>query len=288
MTMERNRTNIAAIVVVYNTFCGDSSTCQSLSALDRGNVRIVVYDNSTRDYGNQMYCSEKRWNYLGGKGNKGLSVAYNRAIEQLKQDGFSGIVCLFDDDTHLDSSYFDAVERADWTKSNIYVPFIFSSGQLISPCIGKKNFADCSTFGDEQEARDYAGKDLSAINSAMALNISLFDDYQYDENLFLECIDHKFLMDMKEKGESIGFMDYRCRHELSAHANPSKAAALARFRIYAKDLRYLLKSKSFAYLWIVGRRMQYLVRCYRSFAFLWIFIRAFFNCSVSLTKENGI
>lgn len=273
MTMERNRTDIAAIVVVYNTFCGDSSTCQSLSALDRGNVRIVVYDNSTRDYGNQMYCSEKRWDYLGGKGNKGLSVAYNRATEQLKQDGFSGIVCLFDDDTHLDPSYFDAVEQADWTKSNIYVPFIFSSGQLISPCIGKKNFADCSTFGDEQEARDYTGKDLSAINSAMALNISLFDDYRYDENLFLECIDHKFLMDMKAKGESIGFLDYRCQHELSAHAKPKKEAALARFRIYARDYRYLLRGHPWQYIKIVGYRTQYLVRQYRSLEFLRVFLK---------------
>ena len=273
MTMERNRTDIATIVVVYNTFCGDSSTCQSLSALERGNVRVVVYDNSTRDYGNQKYCSEKRWDYLGGKGNKGLSVAYNRAIEQLKQDGFSGIVCLFDDDTHLDPSYFDAVEQADWTKHNIYVPFIFSSGQLISPCIGKKYFADCSTFGDEQEARDYAGKDLSAINSAMALKISLFDNYQYDENLFLECIDHNFLMDMKAKGESIGFLDYRCQHELSAHERPKKEAALARFRIYAKDYCYLLRGYPWQYLKIVGYRTQYLVRKYRSAEFLRVFLK---------------
>lgn len=274
MTMERKPTDIAAIVVVYNTFCGDSSTCQSLSALDRANVRVVVYDNSTRDYGNQMYCSEKSWDYLGGKGNKGLSVAYNRAIEQLKQNGFSGIVCLFDDDTHLDPSYFDAVEQADWTKSNIYVPFVFSSGQLISPCVGKKYFADCSTFRDEQEARDYKGNDLSAINSAMALNISLFDDYQYDENLFLECIDHNFLMDMKAKGEGIGFLDYRCQHELSAHARPKKEAALARFQIYAKDYRYLLRGCPWQYIKIVGYRTQYLVRTYRSLDFLRVFLKS--------------
>ena len=273
MTMERNPTDIAAIVVVYNTFCGDSSTCQSLSSLDRANVRVVVYDNSTRDYGNQMYCSEKGWTYLGGKGNKGLSAAYNCGIGRLKQDRFAGIVCLFDDDTHLDTSYFDAVEQADWSKRNIYVPFVFSAGQLISPCIGRKFFADCGTFRDEQQARDYAGKDLSAINSAMALHISLFDDYRYDENLFLECIDHKFLMDMKEKGESIGFLDYRCQHSLSAHERPKKEAALSRFQIYARDYGYLLRSHPWQYIKIAGYRTQYLVRKYRSTEFLRVFLK---------------
>lgn len=265
---------IAAIVVVYNTFCGDSPTCRGLMECQDRISRIVIYDNSTADYSNREFCRERNWVYMGGEGNKGLSVAYNQSITRLLDDGFSGIVCLFDDDTHLESAYLDALAKADWNRHNIHVPVIYSAGMIISPCIFKKNYASCGVFADETQVHNYTGDNLTAINSCMAMNISLFADYRYDENLFLDCIDHKFLRDMKAKGETVGLLDYRCNHEFSGHAKPSKASALARFRIYVKDLRYLLRNKLFAYLWIAGLRMQYLVRYYRSFDFLKIYLCA--------------
>ena len=74
---------IHAIVVTYNVRCSDSKTCQSLAKQTSHDFDVVVYDNSVRDFGNQEFCDNHGWIFLGGAGNKGLSVAYNAAIDFL-------------------------------------------------------------------------------------------------------------------------------------------------------------------------------------------------------------
>ena len=43
----------AAAVVVYNVACPDSPTCQALEALKDADISVLIYDNSTADYGNR-------------------------------------------------------------------------------------------------------------------------------------------------------------------------------------------------------------------------------------------
>ncbi len=256
------RKTVTAIVVVYNIRCADSPTCQALETLP--DIPVVIYDNSTIDMNNQAYCKSHGWCYLGGNGNVGLSKAYNVAIDHIKAHAPTDRVCLFDDDTKLDSRYFEALDAAG--DGQILVPLIFAAGQLISPCRIDANHRVLA-FPDAQTALNYNGHDLSAINSCMAIDLSVFDDYRYDENIFLDGIDHHFMLDMHKRGVSVTVFDYRCDHAFSGSERPSKQAALIRFGIYAKDYAYILRHNHRAYLRLVGKRALSLTFKYRSVSF---------------------
>ena len=258
----------AAAVVVYNVACGDSITCRNLAEMNRPGLQVLIYDNSTRDFGNEAYCRERGWVYLGGSGNAGISKAYNACVDYLKTRGVEGLLCLFDDDTAVSEEYFTALEQAAaQAEEKIFVPLIRSGGRLMSPCRLTAEHR-VRIFGSEQEALEYRGSDLSAINSCMAIDLRVFDDFRYDENIFLDGVDHHFTRQMHTRGIGIRVIGYGCDHAFSGDSKPPVNSALNRFRIYAKDYGYILRDNKPAYWKLVGKRAVSLCLKYRSLAFL--------------------
>lgn len=263
----------AAAVVVYNISCENSSTCRALETLTGQDISVLIYDNSTGDYGNKAYCERLGWTYLGGTGNNGISKAYNACIDHLVNGQETDMLCLFDDDTELDLHYFDALRQArEQTDGHIFVPMIFAGGNLISPCILKPGHK-VRMFANEQEAKAYTGTELTAINSCMAIDLSVFADFRYDENIFLDGVDHNFTQQMRQRGEQIHIIDYRCNHAFSGTETPPVASALVRFQIYARDYKYILRNDKLNYLRLVGKRAMRLTLCYKTFAFLKILLK---------------
>ena len=217
---------LAAIIVVYNKTCAQSLTCQRLLSFGDPALRVIVFDNSTRDFGNREFCRDAGWIYLGGQGNLGLSKAYNARIDHLKSQGFGGFVCLLDDDTAVTEEYFTALRSAATIGGQFFVPFIYSGGRLLSPCRITPSHKSI-LFPDEASALAYRGKDLSAINSAMAMDIALFRDYRYDENIFLDGIDHTHLQKMAQKGIRPCVLETRLEHQFSGDEMPPESAALS-------------------------------------------------------------
>lgn len=268
--------SLAALVVVYNKSCADSPTCRALEAqTGTAPCPIIIYDNSTSDFQNRAYCEARQWIYLGGNGiNAGLSKAYNAGISYAKEHALAQMICLFDDDTHLEEAYFQQLQQAAADSAcKIFVPLIYADQSLISPSLLKSGYR-IRGFRNEDEALHYSGKELTAINSCMAIDLSLFDRYQYDEAVFLDGIDHRFLSDMKQQGETIQVFPYRCRHEFSGGSVPPKAAALHRFAIFRKDFRYLFRKQKGIFVRVVGKRALKLTLQYRSLAFLKLFLKA--------------
>lgn len=256
-----------ALVVLYNVRCEQSSTCRGLQEMG-SRIPVLIYDNSTCDMGNRAACEALGWTYLGGDGNMGLSVAYNTAIALLQEQKKQGFLCLFDDDTQVDKAYFDALSSAsEQSDCRIFVPVIHSHGTILSPM---RLFPSQRTarFASVEALRAYTGTDLSAINSGMALDLALFDNYRYDERIFLDGIDHLFLRDMKRRGERIGILPYECEHTFSGDEKPTKEAALARFRIFRADYRYILREHRMVYYCLTGKRALHLCLQYRTTAFL--------------------
>lgn len=267
--MERE---IAAIVVVHNVSCGDSTTCRALQHLENP-VPVILYDNSTRDMGNRQACRELGWTYLGGEGNRGLSAAYNAGIRCLQERKWQGLVCLLDDDSALDETYFRCLREASRKSSgHIFVPVIVSGTKLLSPMELLPNQA-VRRFADRQELDSYRGENLSAINSGMAVDIRLFDDYRYDEHIFLDGIDHTFVADMKKRGEKLHVIPCCFDHGFSGDQNPTKEAALGRFVIFAKDYGYILRNHRSQYCRLVGKRAAHLMLQYKSWAFARVFLK---------------
>ena len=272
--------DICAVVVIYNVKCEDSPTCQALSQMQNIGLHVLIFDNSTINLQNREFCLQKGWAYLGGLGNVGLSKAYNASIEYLKQESQIKMVCLFDDDTHIDVDYFNQLCKIRMSKtSKIYVPLIYSNDRLLSPCVLRPNHTT-KLFHSDLEAIQYDGKNITAINSCMALDLSLFDDFRYDENIFLDGIDHNFLMQMKQRNEKIVVFPYSCNHSFSGDLLPTKNAALMRFSIYAKDYRYIFRYNLFKYLTLLGRRTLHLTLQYRSLCFIKIFLHILIKMKV--------
>lgn len=74
---------ITAIVVIFNKTISQSITCQRIKAMDR-NIDVLVVDNSESSNSNEIVCKELGFRYLSMNGNKGLSKAYNAAVDHSK------------------------------------------------------------------------------------------------------------------------------------------------------------------------------------------------------------
>ena len=257
---------LAACVVVYNKNCKDSTTCQCLSNL-QDQVQVIICDNSTSDFHNKKYCEDCNWIYLGGAGNVGLSKAYNQCINYLSSIEFDGYLCLFYDDTQITGEYFEYLQQAiTQNPADVYVPLIYSAEKLLSPCRVDQNF-QVKRFSSDREALNYNGNDTSAINSCMAIKFNILKTYRYDENIFLDGIDHKFIKDMHAMGKKLCVFPYTCVQQFSSELLPPKQSALNRFQIYVKDTRYIFKNSPNVFYKLVFRRASKLAFPYKTVSF---------------------
>lgn len=269
--MERKQP-LSAVVVIYNICCGDSKICRALAGLAIPGLRVLIYDNSTQDPGNRDYCRKLGWVYLGGTGNVGISKAYNRCVEYLLKEGAQGHVCFFDQDSSAGEAYFLALEREiSVYGQGIYAPFLYSANRLLSPYLLFENHRT-KPLKNEAAVLSAERRNLGAVNSGMAVSLELFREYRYDENIFLDGVDHSFLLDMRRRGCYPRVIPCRCAHGFSGDERPALEAAAVRFRIYAKDYSYIFRNRKGDYLIQVGRRMLSLTVKYRRACFFQSFM----------------
>jgi len=202
--------------------------------------------------------------YIDMQGNQGLSKAYNRAIGQINLE--NGMLCLFDDDTNISSDYFDKVRsHASRSAADIFLPLVYDEQGLISPSIMKTYYCHHARSIEE------IGENISGINSGMAIRTAVFQRYRYDENLFLDFVDHAFIRDMRRQGRRIEVMeDVTLRQRFSANTN-SKESALNRFAILKKDSRYFYRGglrAALCYSYVIAKRKARLCLQYRTLGFL--------------------
>ena len=265
--------SLYALVVIYNMSCLDSQTCQALSGLESENLHIIIYDNSLIDYGNRDSCRKMGWTYLGGAGNEGISKAYNRCVEYLLKEGAQGHVCFFDQDSSPDEAYFLALDREISTfGQGIYAPFLYSANRLMSPCLLSENHRT-ELLKDESAVLSAERNRLGAVNSCMAVSLELFREYRYDEKIFLDGVDHCFLLDMRRRGHYLRVIPCRCEHGFSGDEKPPLESAAVRFGIYARDYRYIFRDNRKNYVYLVGKRMLSLTASYRSLRFFKIWMQ---------------
>lgn len=215
-----------AVTVIYNRSLRDSV---SFSTLKDTGGEIFVCDNSTKDMGNAEFKGENV-HVLSMGGNVGLSKAYNRALDALA--GKSGYVCLFDDDTAVPADYFSFMEKEiEKTGADVLLPTVFDERGYMSPC--KINGVVASAVSNLDEL---TAENISGINSGMAVNLEVFQNYRYDENYFLDFIDHKFLSDMKKQNRKItAARSVELKQSFSANDFGDIRAARRRFSIFKKD-----------------------------------------------------
>ncbi|MBQ6372130.1 MAG: hypothetical protein IJJ22_03280 [Oscillospiraceae bacterium] len=221
------------LAVLHNRTCAESTSCQSLMAQTDRDFRVMIYDNSDPDLGIEAECAASGWTYLGGCGNRGLSPAYNCALDRLMDENAEGHICLLDDDTRLGQSFISEVKASIKNNSaDILLPVLSQNGKIISPWREKGR----RYFASYEECLAEPAENLLAFNSGMIIPLDYFRDYRYDERLFLDCVDISFLTEMKKRGRSVTVIPVFGEQSFSGAEKPPRSEAMNRFMIYTKDM----------------------------------------------------
>ncbi len=213
-----------AVVVIYNKEIEESKTLASIKGMG---FYIIIVDNSNNSK-NEEYCKKNNIHYIANEKNLGLSKSYNKAIACL--DGKDGYICLFDDDSIVDKDYLFKLKSSVHKNKTVFLPTIKDDIGLLSPSIIRDGYVQRA-----QNVKDISETELTGINTGMAINLDFFKDYRYDENYFLDYIDHNFLRDVKAKGGKIDVLESSITPDFSDNGKMSKEAAKIRFRIFKND-----------------------------------------------------
>ena len=260
---------LSVLVVIHNRAVGESPACESLLRQDSRPVRILVYDNSESDFGIREDCASHGWIYLGGEGNRGLSAAYNAALDYMKAEGICEALCLLDDDTTLPRTFLSHMEKeAEAWPDAILLPILRQDGKILSPWIEKRTV---HFFSSPEACLTADPKDLYAFNSGMLLPPGAVASCRYDKRLFLDCVDYSFLDEAKRRNIPLRVVPVICEQQFSGAQRQNADQALARFRIYVRDMRiYHEKDKTAGEIRLLKRALHlaFLYRTAQPFALL--------------------
>jgi GT2 family glycosyltransferase len=250
--------SISVIVPIYNTRIIDIPAF--LIGKKDKDIEFVICDNSTDEIikeENNNYSNRYTFiNYCDMKGNKGISVAYNYGIEHAK----GNIICIFDDDTMPGENYFSAVRQyVNEDSESVYVPVVMSGNRMLSPL---------KVFGPvvyrTSDVTMLRAKNISAFNAGMVYSRDIAKKIKYDENLFLEFVDHDFCRRVRQAGINIRIMEDVILEQDYSRYSDNKAQAQFRLKTACHDLPIYynnsIVSKIYCKVYLLYRLMSFRIR----------------------------
>jgi len=196
-------------------------------------LKIWVCDNTTTQWikeENKKACKEENWIYIDMKGNQGLSKAYNKALVEIPEKEW---VILFDQDTFIPEYFFIELLKSikKSTSADLHVPYVESLGRRISPSIIYGHI-----IRNKKNVKNGENSQITAINSGMAIHRSVFVDVGfYNEELFLDCIDHFFIRRYKKKKKKLAVFNCTLQQAFSGDDHSNYIKELQRFKIFKND-----------------------------------------------------
>ena len=191
-----------AVIVVYNKEITQSITCEKIWAMDQS-IDILVVDNSDRLNTNKDYCRSNEIRYISMDGNKGLSKAYNTAIDNSRD---SDLIVLFDDDTEITEEYFAKLDQMvdKYPDVDIFAPIIRGQdGVIYSP--NEFNFLRNHFITSPKQ--EVSQDSFNAIASCLAIRTRVFENYRFNEKLFVDQVDQYFFCEQRKLGRKFGVLD---------------------------------------------------------------------------------
>lgn len=222
---------IYALVVIYNKACEISETLKSLYKW-KNDIQIIVFDNSTKDNENEAYCEREGMWYFTENINLGLSKAYNYVIERLplKEDDY---IIILDDDTELNDRYITEVLESVGMGKDILLPIVRCGEAILSPNNIKFKCGSKTIKSVDELQQDH----MSAINSGMVVSARVYKKMLYNEQLFLDCIDHEFMRMARKNECTMHVLSSIIEQNFSRAERPGLESALFRFKLFKKDFR---------------------------------------------------
>lgn len=221
---------IFKIVVIYNKLVCESESCNAL----RQEKDVIVFDNSKEEFRekNKEICSLYGFKYLTQNKNVGLSIAYNRVLEHLFNNYDDFYVTWFDDDTKISGDYF--VKLKEQIQNNAYdiiFPVVRDSCGILSPSNMYFGFYSKRV----KKIQQLKAKRITAINSGMCVSSEVYKSVRYDEDIFLDCVDHYFCQIVRNKGYNIGVMETDLYQNFSEVMHQNVDSMIYRYNIFLDD-----------------------------------------------------
>ncbi len=235
-------------MIVYNKNIKDTVTYKSLTGKD---IRMTVCDNSEGDFGNSAAAKNGGYDYIRMNGNAGLAKAYNSALNHIFSNmslSDDDLICLFDDDTEVPEEYFEVIKKSD---GQIILPVVSDGLGIMSPVRMKGSIA--ARFKNKNQIFACDERQLSGINSCMAIRAGILRTYRYNEEMFLDYIDHKFIMDMRKRNIYPKAANISVTQSFSA-VEDDKERARVRFSLQKKDLRIFYADNRPGYYYVVLKK----------------------------------
>lgn len=186
--------SLSIAIVIYNKEMSESITYQNLSKVScYKSLHIIVVDNSEIKNSNLEYCSVHDIEYISMYGNKGLSKAYNAAIEVSKADD---VIILMDDDTDITDNYFITLIKSlqKHPETDIFAPIVYGQdGIIYSP----NEFGFLKNHFILDPKQKISKDKFNAIASCLAIRLRVFENYRFNEVLFVDQVDQNFFYDMR-------------------------------------------------------------------------------------------
>lgn len=259
--------NLYVIVVIYNENCNESVSCSALLNIEML-LNIIVVDNSTKANNNMEFCRSNNWKYINMNGNMGLSKAYNSAINSIREKDFW--VVILDQDTNIGLDYFQRLKESIDSNPEVWVkvPIVRDKKRYLSPSLINKY----SVKRIENIETAINSKNITAINSGMAVYSQVFNKINYDEKYFLDYIDHNFIREYKAKiNKGIGIINSTLEQNFSDDNHENMLGDITRFKIYLSDFKLFcdadLIGRIYYFIKVFFRGLK-LSKYYRNFVFL--------------------
>ncbi len=227
--------NILLVVVLYNQQLWNCNTYKTLIK-DNPKYLLFIYDNSPKAQHDQTEFDDNV-KYTSDITNRGLSYAYNRAMEYAEKQGIQWLL-LLDQDTifplEILTSYQNTLIKTE-SKYNIIVPNIkMLGGNYMSPVITYNHITKPSKI---KALGELSLKKYSAINSGMMINVNAMREVGgYNEKVTIDFSDYQFLYRLSKKYNYLYVMDVECYQEFSNDVQ-TISQKLKRFSIFCSCLR---------------------------------------------------
>ncbi|MDM7891959.1 glycosyltransferase [Curtobacterium caseinilyticum] len=265
---DRRSAQVAIIVVRFKKPLHEISLLRALPMIDLSAVpEVIIVDNSPEPAPADEIAtlpSVIKYRWLGG--NVGLARAYNSAVEQL-QSSWTHVVFL-DQDTAGLPRLFDRL--AEGLGAEVTLPAVRAGNAIISPCrrIGPW-YLPLRRVGE-------VPANISWINSGMTVARGTVSSNPFDEELFLDYVDHQFARSSLAGGAHVEVCwDVMLDQDYSRDTD-NEQQALARFRTFNRDVRQFYRGTLVGQLWgwaLTLRRALGATVHYRTSAFIFSWLR---------------
>lgn len=218
--------DICFCMVVYNSTIDDCQAFQTLkeSLLTNKDVHTIICDNSICEdikRINSQQSEAYNFTYLDMQGNKGLSSAYNSAIDHCQ----SQWIITSDQDTTYPQDYFQQMKYAiqQHPDISIFYPYV------VAPKITMSPFKPYESYPS-----------MCAINAGACYKRDVFEVIHYNQALFLDFVDIDLSFQIHNQHIPCLYLkNLVLSQSFSGVEHTSRNNALKRYEIYLKDYHVL-------------------------------------------------